>query len=206
MPGFQIRAASEADVPVILSFIKKLAAYEKLSNEMVATEELLRETLFGARRTAEVAIGYFEDKAVGFVLFFHNYSTFLGRPGIYIEDLFVEDSDRGRGFGRALLLYVARLAKERRCGRLEWSVLDWNEPAIGFYKKLGAVPMSEWTVFRVTGESLEKLADSLTLNRVQTVQTVQVVQNNLRIVRRLERFERLERLEPTESGRGRRQT
>ena len=157
IPGFQIRAASEADVPIILAFIKKLAAYEKLSHEMVASEELLRETLFGARRTAEVAIGYFEDKPVGFVLFFHNYSTFLGRPGIYIEDLFVEESDRGRGFGRALLLYVARLAKERRCGRLEWSVLDWNEPAIHFYKKLGAVPMSEWTVFRVTGDSLDKL-------------------------------------------------
>ena len=155
--GLHIRPAVAADVPVILEFIKKLAAYEKLSHEMVASEELLTETLFGARRTAEVAIGYFEDKPVGFVLFFHNYSTFLGRPGIYIEDLFVEESDRGRGFGRALLLYVARLAKERRCGRLEWSVLDWNEPAIGFYKKLGAVPMSEWTVFRVTGETLDKL-------------------------------------------------
>jgi GNAT superfamily N-acetyltransferase len=156
--GFQIRAARAGDVPVILAFIQKLAAYEKLSHEVVATEELLRETLFGARATAEVAIGFLEDQPVGFVLFFHNYSTFLGRPGIYIEDLFVEESCRGRGFGRALLLYVARLAKERRCGRLEWAVLDWNDPAIGFYKKLGAVPMSEWTVFRVTGESLNKLA------------------------------------------------
>ncbi|MGH7926848.1 MAG: GNAT family N-acetyltransferase, partial [Candidatus Binatia bacterium] len=123
------------------------------------TEELLRETLFGERPTAEVAIGYLEGKPAGFVLFFYNYSTFLGRPGIYIEDLFVEESYRGRGFGRALLLHVARLAKARRCGRLEWAVLDWNEPAIGFYRKLGAVPMSEWTVFRVTGESLDKLAD-----------------------------------------------
>jgi GNAT superfamily N-acetyltransferase len=156
-PGFHIRPASEADVPVVLSFIKKLAAYEKLSHEAVATEELLRETLFGAKRTAEVAIGYLEERPVGFVLFFHNYSTFLGRPGIYIEDLFVEEDFRGRGFGRALFLYVARLAKERRCGRLEWSVLDWNEPAIGFYKNLGAVPMSDWTVFRVTGDSLDKL-------------------------------------------------
>jgi GNAT superfamily N-acetyltransferase len=160
IPGFQIRAASAAEVPVILSFIKKLAAYEKLSHEVVATDALVRETLFGARPTAEVAIGYLEDKPVGFVLFFHNYSTFLGRPGIYIEDLFVEENFRRRGYGSALLLYVARLAKERRCGRLEWSVLDWNEPAIRFYKKLGALPMSEWTVFRVTGDSLDKLADS----------------------------------------------
>jgi len=158
-PDFQIRPAVPADVPVILEFIKKLAAYEKLSNEVVATEELLRETLFGARRTAEAAIGYLEEKPVGFVLFFYNYSTFLGRPGIYIEDLFVEEDFRGRGCGRGLFLYVARLAKERHCGRLEWSVLDWNEPAIGFYKKLGAVPMSDWTVFRVTGDSLDKLAE-----------------------------------------------
>jgi GNAT superfamily N-acetyltransferase len=158
LPGFHIRAASADQVPVILAFIKKLAAYEKLTHEVVATEELLRETLFGARPTAEVAIGYLDNKAVGFVLFFHNYSTFLGRPGIYIEDLFVEEHFRRRGFGRALFLYVARLAKERRCGRLEWAVLDWNEPAIGFYKKLGAVPMSEWTVFRVTGEALDRLA------------------------------------------------
>jgi GNAT superfamily N-acetyltransferase len=157
--GLHIRPAVAADVPVILEFIKKLAAYEKLSHEVVASEELLTETLFGAKRTAEVAIGYIEAKPVGFVLFFHNYSTFLGRPGIYIEDLFVEEDFRRRGCGRALFLYVARLAKERHCGRLEWSVLDWNEPAIGFYKKLGAVPMNDWTVFRVTGDSLNKLAD-----------------------------------------------
>jgi len=159
IPGFQTRAASAADVPVILAFIKKLAAYEKLSHDVVATEELLQETLFGQRPAAEVAIGYFEGQPAGFVLFFHNYSTFLARPGIYIEDLFVEEGYRGRGFGSALLLHVARLAKERGCGRLEWAVLDWNEPAIGFYKRLGAVPMSDWTVFRVTGESLAKLAD-----------------------------------------------
>jgi GNAT superfamily N-acetyltransferase len=159
LAGFEIRAASVDDVAIILGFIKKLAAYEKLTHEVVATEESLKQTLFGQRPAAEVAIGYFAGEAVGFVLFFHNYSTFLGRPGLYIEDLFVDESCRGRGFGRALLLYVARLAKERGCGRLEWSVLDWNEPAIRFYKKLGAVPMSEWTVFRVTGESLDKLAD-----------------------------------------------
>jgi GNAT superfamily N-acetyltransferase len=158
VPGFEIRPASEADVPVIYSFIKKLAAYEKLTHEVVATEMLLRETLFGSLRTAEVAIGYCEEKPVGFVLFFHNYSTFLGRPGLYIEDLFVDEAYRRRGLGRALLLYVTQLANERRCGRLEWAVLDWNEPAINFYKKLGAVAMNEWTIYRVTGEALSKLA------------------------------------------------
>ena len=157
--GFEIRAASADDVAIILGFIKKLAAYEKLTDEVVATEELLQETLFGPNRTAEVAIGYFADKPVGFVLFFHTYSTFLARPGLYIEDLFVDEDCRGRGYGRALLLYVARLAKERGCGRLEWSVLDWNEPAIGFYRRLGAAPMTEWTVFRLTGKSLDALAD-----------------------------------------------
>jgi GNAT superfamily N-acetyltransferase len=158
VPRLEIRSATKSDVPVILSFIKKLADYERLSHEMVATEELLRKTLFGRQRTAEVAIGYYKKEPVGFVLFFPNYSTFLGQPGLYIEDLFVDESHRRRGFGRALLLYVARLASERGCGRLEWSVLDWNEPAINFYKKLGAIPMSEWTVFRVTGESLVRLA------------------------------------------------
>ena len=157
-PGFQIKSATEPDVSVILSFVKKLAHYERLSHEVVATEKLLQETLFGERRTAEVAIGYLETKPVGFVLFFHNYSTFLGKPGLYIEDLFVDEDYRRRGYGRALLLHVARLAKERDCGRLEWSVLDWNQPAINFYKKLGALPMSEWTVFRVAGKSLDELA------------------------------------------------
>ena len=160
VPGFEIRPATAADGPVIYSFIKKLAAYEKLTHEVVATETLLRETLFGSLRTAEVAIGYCEGKPVGFVLFFHNYSTFLARPGLYIEDLFVDEAYRRRGFGRALLLYVARLAGDRQCGRLEWAVLDWNEPAINFYKKLGAVAMDDWTVFRVTGAALTKLAEA----------------------------------------------
>ena len=158
IPSFQIRSATKADVPVILSFIKKLADYERLSHEVGATEEILCETLFARRRTAEVAIGYFKREPVGFVLFFHNYSTFLGRPGIYIEDLFVDEAFRRRGFGGALLRHVAKVAVERNCGRLEWSVLDWNEPAINFYRQLGAVPMSEWTVFRVTGDSLTRLA------------------------------------------------
>jgi GNAT superfamily N-acetyltransferase len=155
---FEIRPAVVDNVPLILSFIKKLADYERLAHEVVATEESLRKTLFDSRKTAEVAIGYFQNKPIGLVLFFHNYSTFLGRPGLYIEDLFVDESYRGRGFGAALLRYVARLAVERNCGRLEWSVLDWNKPAVDFYTKLGAVPMSDWTVFRVTGQSLMNLA------------------------------------------------
>ena len=158
VPGFHIQPATKADVPVIFSFIQKLADYERLSHAVTATEKSLTETLFGRRRTAEVAIGYCKRKPVGFVLFFHNYSTFLGQPGIYIEDLYVDEEFRRRGFGSALLRYVANLATDRRCGRLEWSVLDWNEPAVNFYKKIGAVAMSEWTVFRVTGEKLAKLA------------------------------------------------
>jgi GNAT superfamily N-acetyltransferase len=158
--GVEIRPAAESDVPVILAFIKKLADYERLSHEVLATEEILLQTLFGERRVAEVAIADFEHQPVGFVLFFQNFSTFLGRPGIYIEDLFVDEDYRRRGIGRALLFYVARLAKARQCGRLEWSVLDWNQPAIQFYKRLGAVPMSDWTVYRVSGESLDKLASA----------------------------------------------
>jgi GNAT superfamily N-acetyltransferase len=155
---FGIRAAREADVPVVLSLIKQLAAYENLAHEVVATEQSLRETLFGGAPAAQVAIGYWQAKAVGFVLFFQNYSTFLGRPGLYIEDLFVQEEFRGRGFGGALFDYVARLAGESRCGRLEWSVLDWNRPAIDFYRKKGAVPMAEWTVYRLTGESLRRFS------------------------------------------------
>ena len=157
IPGFKIQAATKAHVPVILDFIKKLADYERLSHEVVATEDRLRETLFGRRATAEVALGYYKNQPVAFVLFFHNYSTFLGQPGIYIEDLFVDEIYRRRGFGGALLRHVAGLANDRQCGRLEWSVLDWNGPAIQFYRKLGAVPMSEWTVFRMTGAALKKL-------------------------------------------------
>jgi GNAT superfamily N-acetyltransferase len=158
LPDFEIRPAVVDDVPMILSFIKKLAEYERLAHEVVATEESLRETLFNSRKKAEVALGYYQNKPIGLVLFFHNYSTFLGRPGLYIEDLFIDESCRRRGFGAALLRYVARLAIERNCGRLEWSVLDWNKPAVDFYTKLGAVPMSSWTVFRVTGENLANLA------------------------------------------------
>jgi GNAT superfamily N-acetyltransferase len=158
MPELEIRAATEDDVPLILSLIKELAEYERLSHEVVATEETLRDSLFGERRVAEVLIGHQEGEPAGFAVFFHNFSTFLGRPGIYLEDLFVRPEFRGSGIGRAMLVYLARLAKERGCGRLEWWVLDWNEPAIRFYKGLGAVPMDDWTVYRLTGEALEGLA------------------------------------------------
>ena len=145
-------------MPLILSFIKELAEYERLSHEVSATEDLLRVHLFGERREAEVVIGQHADEPAGFALFFHNFSTFLGRPGIYLEDLYVKPAFRGNGIGRAMLVYLAGLAKERDCGRLEWSVLDWNEPAIGLYRGVGAVPMDDWTVYRVAGEALQKLA------------------------------------------------
>jgi GNAT superfamily N-acetyltransferase len=156
--GFQIRKAGESDVPVVLDFIRKLAEYEKLAHEVVATEELLRKYLFGEDRVAEVVIGYYHGLPVGFALYFYNFSTFLGRPGIYLEDLFVLEQYRGKGFGKTLLAYLARMALERNCGRLEWAVLDWNEPSIYFYKSLGARLLEEWIINRVTGESLEKLA------------------------------------------------
>lgn len=154
----QIRFATVDDVPQILAFIQALAEYEKLSSEVEATEARLRETLFGESPAAEALLVYEGDVAVGFALFFHNYSTFLGKRGIYLEDLFVKPEYRGRGHGKALLARLAEIAVERGCGRLEWAVLDWNAPAIDFYKQLGAVPMSEWTIFRVTGKALNELA------------------------------------------------
>ena len=159
MPEIWLRVATERDVPLILSFIRELAEYERLSHEVVATEEVLRASLFGERPAAEVMIGDYGGEPAGFALFFHNFSTFLGRPGIHLEDLYVTPGLRGRGVGRAMLAYLARLAKERGCGRLEWSVLDWNEPAIKLYKSIGAIPMDDWTTYRVTGEALEGLAD-----------------------------------------------
>lgn len=158
MPELKIRPGTEDDVPLILSLIRELAEYERLSHEVVATEEMLRDSLFGERRAAEVLLGHLDDEPAGFALFFHNFSTFLGRPGIYLEDLYVRPEFRGAGVGRAMLVRLARLARERGCGRLEWSVLDWNEPAISFYKRLGASPVSGWSVYRVTGEALEELA------------------------------------------------
>ena len=154
-----IRFASEEDVPLILSLIRGLAEYEKLTEDVIVTEQLLKENLFSKRRMAEVLIAEYKNDPAGFALFFHNFSTFLGKPGIYLEDLFVKPEFRSKGIGKLLLAYLGKLAMERDCGRIEWSVLDWNEPAIQFYKKLDAKPMDEWTVFRVTGESIGKLAD-----------------------------------------------
>jgi GNAT superfamily N-acetyltransferase len=155
-----IRRAEAHEVPLILSFIRDLAEYERLSHEVVATENGLRETLFGPRPHAEVVFACLDAEPVGFALFFHNYSTFLGQPGIFLEDLFVRPHARGHGVGRVLLQWLARTAVERNCGRLEWNVLDWNEPAIGFYRKLGARPMDEWTTFRLTGAELQALASA----------------------------------------------
>ena len=160
IPNFVLREATEADVSLILSFIRELAEYEKLAHEVEATEDVLRESLFGDRKIAEVILGYYQDESVSFALFFHNFSTFLGQPGIYLEDLYVKPEMRGKGLGKTMLAYLARLALERKCGRLEWWVLDWNEPALKFYRSMGAIPMDEWTVQRLAGEDLEKLADA----------------------------------------------
>lgn len=153
-----IRTAEPADVPLILSFIRDLARYERLTDQVVADENALRETLFGARPYAEVIIASLRDAPVGFALFFHNYSTFLAKPGIYLEDLYVRAEARGYGVGQHLLCWLARTALARNCGRLEWSVLDWNAPSIAFYEGLGAVAMDEWRIFRVTGDALTGLA------------------------------------------------
>lgn len=152
------RYATEKDVEKILEFIKGLADYEKMSDDVIATEGLLREWIF-EKKKAEVIFVLEEDVEVGFALFFHNFSTFLGRAGIYLEDLFVKPEHRGKGYGKALLKELARIAVERGCGRLEWSCLDWNQPSIEFYLSVGAVPMDEWTVYRATGETLKKLAE-----------------------------------------------
>lgn len=154
----QIRTAVPEDVPVILNFINALAVYEHLESEVVATEELLKEWIF-EKKKAEVIFALEDGKEVGFALFFHNFSTFLGRAGIYLEDLFVLPEYRGKGYGTLLLKTLARTAEERGCGRLEWSCLDWNKPSIGFYKSLGAAPMDEWTVYRLTGATLDKMAE-----------------------------------------------
>jgi GNAT superfamily N-acetyltransferase len=158
--NFQIRTANEADVPTILSLIRELADYERAPEAVVATENGLREVLFGAQRAAEVLLALENGDPVGFAVYFFNFSTWLGRPGLYLEDLFVRPNVRGKGFGRALLARLAQIAQERGCGRMEWAVLDWNDPAIQFYRKLGAEPMNEWTVFRLTQDGIAKLAKS----------------------------------------------
>jgi GNAT superfamily N-acetyltransferase len=157
-PQISIHPATPADVPVILNFIRKLAEYEKLSHQMQATEELLREHLFGPRPAAETVIANLAGQPVGFALFFQTFSTFVGKPGIWLEDLFVLPEHRGKGIGKALLAHVASIAVARNCGRMEWSVLDWNSPAIDFYKSVGAVPMDDWTTYRIVGDKLAALA------------------------------------------------
>jgi GNAT superfamily N-acetyltransferase len=158
MGDFRIVPAGPADVADILRLIRALAEYEKLGHEVVAGEDGLREALFGVRPVGEALLAVVDGRPVGFAIFFANLSTFLGRAGIYLEDLFVEPQFRGRGIGRALLQAVAKIAVERNCGRLEWAVLDWNTPAIGFYKRAGARPMDEWTIFRLAGASLRSFA------------------------------------------------
>ena len=158
MEQFSITNATREDVPTILGFIRQLAAYEHLEHEVVATEELLEEWLFD-REKAEVLIAREGETPVGFALYFHNFSTFLGRAGIYLEDLFVLREYRGRGYGKALLRRLAQITVERGCGRLEWCCLDWNQPSVDFYRSLGAVPMSDWTIYRLTGETLNRMAE-----------------------------------------------
>ena len=156
--AFRIDPAVEADVPVILALIRDLAEYEKLSDQVTATEADIARSLFGDPPRAEAVIARLDGDAIGFALFFHNYSTFLGRPGLYLEDLYVRPAFRGRGFGRRLLAHLARMAVDRGCGRFEWSVLDWNAPAITAYRRAGAVPLDDWTVYRLTGDALRRLA------------------------------------------------
>lgn len=158
MEHITFRNAEEKDVSLILYFIRELAEYEKMLDEVVATEELLHEWIF-EKKNAEVIFAVLDGEEVGFALFFHNFSTFLGRAGIYLEDLYVKPEHRGKGCGKALLKRLAQIALERGCGRLEWSCLDWNRPSIDFYLSLGAEPMSEWTVYRAAGDTLSKLAE-----------------------------------------------
>ena len=155
--ALSIRPAEPADVPVVASLIRQLARFEKLEHEVVLTEALLKAGLFGARPYAEAVLAEEDGQAIGFALFYHNFSTFLARPGMYLEDLFLLPDHRGRGVGRALLAHLARIAVERGCGRLEWAVLNWNQEAVRFYERLGARPNSEWTVYRLTGEALRAL-------------------------------------------------
>jgi GNAT superfamily N-acetyltransferase len=159
LTDFKIRPARVEDVPVILELIRDLATYERAPEEVVATKDQLVDVLFGERPVAEVLLAFEGDSPVGFALYFYNFSTWLGRPGLYLEDLFVKPEKRGKGYGRALLVELAKIARDRGCGRMEWAVLNWNEPAIKFYRTLGAKPMNEWTVFRLTREEIAKLAN-----------------------------------------------
>lgn len=168
MTSLHIEPATPADVPMILQLIRELAEFERLLHEVTATEEQLHSGLFGPKPSAEVIVGRLQPggEVAGFALFFHNFSTFLAKPGIYLEDLYVRQQFRGHGYGEALLRHLAGLALERNCGRLEWSVLDWNQRAIDFYKSLGAVPMNEWTTYRVTGAALRRLGSDVAIDPV----------------------------------------
>ena len=158
LPDFILRKATAKDCPLILSFIKELAEYEKLLHEVIASVDILEESLFGEMAYAQAVIGEYQGTAIGYALFFHNFSTFTGRPGIYLEDLYVKPHMRGKGFGKCLLAYLAKLAVDTGCTRVEWSVLDWNEPSIQFYRSIGAAPMDEWTVQRLDGDALASFA------------------------------------------------
>jgi GNAT superfamily N-acetyltransferase len=162
---FAVRSARVEDVPIILQLIRDLATYERAPNEVSATEEQLVDVLFGEKPAAEVLLAFEKDTPVGFAVFFHNFSTWLGRPGLYLEDLFVKPEKRGKGYGRALLVELAKIARDRGCGRMEWAVLDWNEPAIKFYRALGAKSMEEWTVFRLTRDGISELAKSESITK-----------------------------------------
>ena len=159
-PTIQIREATISDVPIILHLIRDLATYERAPNDVVATEQGLREVLFGPDPSAKVVLIFEGEEAMGFAVYFFNFSTWLGRPGLYLEDLFVKPETRGRGYGRALLVHLAKIARDHGCGRMEWAVLDWNEPATQFYRKLGATPLEDWTVFRLTQDGIDRLAES----------------------------------------------
>jgi len=158
--NFTIRPATIVDVPIILQLIRDLATYERAPNEVRATETQLTDVLFGEKPVAEVLLAFEDEMPIGFAVFFHNFSTWLGKPGLYLEDLFVKPEVRGKGYGRALLIHLAKIARDRSCGRMEWAVLDWNEPAIQFYKKIGAQPLDEWQIFRLTRDGIAKLAES----------------------------------------------
>jgi GNAT superfamily N-acetyltransferase len=165
--NFEIRPACVEDVPVILELIRDLATYERAPKEVTATEEQLVVVLFGEKPVAEVLLAFEGKSPVGFAVFFHNFSTWLGRPGLYLEDLFVKPEKRGKGYGRALLVELAKVARDRGCGRMEWAVLNWNEPAIKFYRALGAKPLDEWTVFRLTRDGIARLAQSEKIDQEQ---------------------------------------